>query len=270
MATIKYKENGEWKELAIGGGGVSEDDALLLPIYAAELQANVPLTSEEIEANKIAYEAARKGVKALYYIHTVQLGDIKTLMTGTIVGTDVVMFQSSLGVATSSDPNSDICDTTIYAVMIASDGQSQGIDLSRNLATKEYVDAHIGGGGTICQLPTGLLDATEDNPYIFSSEEASAIEKAIANMNNTSFVLYEEIQEQFGGTSKRKITFDTSILATFPSDQSLLLLSAQSIAPKQTGSLEINFFPSTLSVKIGKEGESYKGVATERIIAYQE
>lgn len=132
----------------IGGGGVSEDGTLLLPIYAAQLQANVPLTSEEIEANKIAYRAAREGIKALYYIHTVQLGDIKILMTGTLVGTGMVMFQSSLGVATSSDPNSDICDTTIYAVMIASDGQSQGIDLSRNLATKEYVDAHIGGGNS--------------------------------------------------------------------------------------------------------------------------
>ena len=54
----------------------------------------------------------------------------------------------------------------------------------------ELMGTGSGGGGNVYNIPMGMLMASEESPYTFTTEEADAFKAAVANIADTIFCLY--------------------------------------------------------------------------------
>lgn len=226
MATIKYKDENGWQEIAIGGGGVtivdnldSEDTTAALsanqgrvlkemieelpsgggaaegakfyPIYSPKLMETDSITEEQQAANKAAFEAAARGDNMWCY----------AVVEGSVHFNASIVFTGDsemLILAFESHSIYQDITATLTNVIINPDGsimhEAQYEVSSPSVERVEEMIAQSsgGGGGTggdnVYVFPSDMFDA-EDGYYEFSNEEDQEFLAKEPNLKTSLIIL---------------------------------------------------------------------------------
>lgn len=117
MATIKYKdENGQWQEIAVGGGGTAAEGGKFYPVYVPSVLMVEELSEEQKAANAQVYQSVVSNEDAVYYLYQTYQGidmHIRIMCTGT---------SNVFGQATLQAYIYGVNQVTQFAITINSDG----------------------------------------------------------------------------------------------------------------------------------------------------
>lgn len=191
MATIKYKDENGWQEIAIGGGGVTIVDNLesedktaalsanqgrmlkemieelpsegvkLYPIYVPYFLETESLTTEQQQANADAVAAATNGDKIILELLLPDGGKEQVCSYAAMDG-GLVLNLARSGVLNLSDYRAYVD----MVILLADGSVTYDSHDAFTLATKEYVDNAVansgGGGGGSITLDSEMSDTSEN------------------------------------------------------------------------------------------------------------